>query len=331
MGRILLCDHDEALLLSLSRILEAAGHTVTAGDGPSFLSSLRAADFDLVITDLRMPEVDGFQILAAAKEHQPPIPVIATSGSSEIPDAVRAMGAGARDFLIKPFEQRTLEEAVRAVFSPPSEWLRGELFTPGDFLVPDPVQGQRPLRVFICHSSNDKVSVRALCERLSDHGIDPWLDERNLLAGQEWDEEIPKAVRNSDVVVVCLSAGSVVKKGYLQKELRVAIDAAQEEPEGSIFLIPARLEDCGVPDRLRRYQWVDLFDPEGFDRLLRSLRARANSLRGARAATLKRPETVAAQQAAAGPPFGRDCGWAPIVRSTRHRAFLCPAETADRN
>jgi DNA-binding NtrC family response regulator len=65
-----------------------------------------------------MPEVSGFEILAAARLHAPGTPVIAMSGSAEIPDAVRAMHAGARDFLIKPFETRTLEEAVSAVLRP---------------------------------------------------------------------------------------------------------------------------------------------------------------------------------------------------------------------
>ena len=74
--------------------------------------------FDLILTDIRMPDVSGFEILAAARVHAPGTPVIAMSGSAEIPDAVRAMHAGARDFLIKPFEVRTLEEAVGAVLKP---------------------------------------------------------------------------------------------------------------------------------------------------------------------------------------------------------------------
>src|SRR5262245_65486544 len=65
-----------------------------------------------------MPEVSGFETIAAARMHAPGTPVIARSDSAEIPDAVRAMHAGARDFLIKPFEVRTLEEAVSAVLKP---------------------------------------------------------------------------------------------------------------------------------------------------------------------------------------------------------------------
>ena len=87
-------------------------------DGIRGYARLKEERFDLILTDIRMPEISGFEILAAARMHAPGTPVIAMSGSAEIPDAVRAMHAGARDFLIKPFEVRTLEEAVAAVLKP---------------------------------------------------------------------------------------------------------------------------------------------------------------------------------------------------------------------
>src|SRR2546423_8984563 len=118
MGRILLCDDEVSLCRTLGRILRSAGHDVVAVDGPGGYERLRQERFDLILTDIRMPGVNGFEILAAARMHAPGTPVIAMSGSAEIPDAVRAMHAGARDFLIKPFEVRTLEEAVAAVLKP---------------------------------------------------------------------------------------------------------------------------------------------------------------------------------------------------------------------
>jgi two-component system, NtrC family, response regulator AtoC len=119
MGKILLCDDEESLCRSLGRILRSAGHDVVAMDGPAGYSRLRQERFDLILTDIRMPGVSGFEILAAARTHAPGTPVIAMSGSAEIPDAVRAMHAGARDFLIKPFDVRALEEAVANVLRPP--------------------------------------------------------------------------------------------------------------------------------------------------------------------------------------------------------------------
>ena len=118
MGRILLCDDEESFCRSLGRNLRSAGHEVVTQNGEQGLARLRQERFDLILTDIRMPDVSGFDILAAARLHAPGTPVIAMSGSAEIPDAVRAMHAGARDFLIKPFETRTLEESVAALLKP---------------------------------------------------------------------------------------------------------------------------------------------------------------------------------------------------------------------
>src|SRR5437879_6382848 len=90
------------------------------------------------------------------------------------------------------------------------------------------------LSVFLCHSSDDKNLVRKIYRRLRLDGVDPWLDEEKLVAGQEWAEEISRAVRKSDVVIVCLSHNSVTKEGFVQKEIKHALDAAQEKPEGTI-------------------------------------------------------------------------------------------------
>jgi TIR domain len=129
-------------------------------------------------------------------------------------------------------------------------------------------------RIFLCHSSGDKNQVRNLYQRLRNDGFFPWLDQEDLLPGQDWGQEIPKAVRLSAVVLVCLSEKAVTKAGYVQKEIKYALDVADEQPEGGIFLIPVRLENCDVPERLRRWQWVDLFEERGYDKLVRALRTR---------------------------------------------------------
>jgi formylglycine-generating enzyme required for sulfatase activity len=135
-----------------------------------------------------------------------------------------------------------------------------------------------PLRIFLCHSSGDKPEVRNLYQRLSSDGFDPWLDEEKLLPGQEWEVEIPKAVKTSDVVIVCLSHKAITKAGYVQKEIKFALDKAEEQPEGTIFLIPLKLEECDVPERLQRWHWVSLFEEKGYELLMRSLRLRAETI-----------------------------------------------------
>ncbi|MEW6401598.1 MAG: toll/interleukin-1 receptor domain-containing protein [Chloroflexota bacterium] len=81
-----------------------------------------------------------------------------------------------------------------------------------------------PLKVFLCHASGDKPPVRDLYKRLVAEGVDAWLDQEKLLPGQDWRREIPRAVREADVVVVCLSKNSITKEGYVQKEIKFALD-----------------------------------------------------------------------------------------------------------
>jgi hypothetical protein len=108
--------------------------------------------------------------------------------------------------------------------------------------------------------------------------MDPWLDEEKLLPGQDWQHEIPAAVRAADVVLVCLSGLSINKEGYIQKEIRSALDIAEEKPDGVIYLVPVKLEECFVPERLSKWQWVNLFERTGYQRLLGALNMRAQTL-----------------------------------------------------
>ncbi len=136
----------------------------------------------------------------------------------------------------------------------------------------------RRLRVFLCHASCDKNPVRDLYGRLLKEGIAPWLDEEDLLPGQQWEMEIRKSVRESDAVIVCLSKASINKTGFVHREIKYALDVAEEHPEGTIFIIPLKLEECDLPDRLQRYHWVSIFESNGYDKLLRSLNRRHESL-----------------------------------------------------
>lgn len=132
-----------------------------------------------------------------------------------------------------------------------------------------------PLKIFLCHSSGDKLEVEKLYEYFLKQGADPWLDSEKLLPGQDWNYEINKALDDSDVILLCLSKKSVDKEGYVQREIRVALDRALEMPDGRIFLIPGRLEECELPRRLQSYQWVDLFTEKGMVKLVQSLNLRA--------------------------------------------------------
>ncbi len=141
--------------------------------------------------------------------------------------------------------------------------------------MPEP---KRPLKVFLCHASTDKPKVRDLYRYLKRRGIQPWFDEEHLVGGQDWQVEIPKALATSDAIIICLTKNSVDKEGYVQNEIKFALDKALGMPEGRIFLIPVKFEECEVPFSLSRYQWVDLTVESGYTKMMKALKFRASQL-----------------------------------------------------
>ena len=152
---------------------------------------------------------------------------------------------------------------------------------------------KRPLKLFLCHASADKPKVRELYRTLKRRGVQPWLDAEDLIPGQNWEVEIPKALLSSDAIIICLSPNSVDKEGYVQKEIKFALDKAMEMPEGRIFIIPARLEDCDLPFGLKKYQTVNLYEKAGYTKLMQALKLRASQLERAIVELPKKGETTA--------------------------------------
>ena len=102
--RVLVVDDKENILKLFEKIL-SDGHAVsTASDGARALSLIATGDFDVVVTDIRMPGAGGFEVLAAVKERSPSTEVVMMTGHATVGDAVRAMKLGAYDYLEKPFD-----------------------------------------------------------------------------------------------------------------------------------------------------------------------------------------------------------------------------------
>ncbi len=132
---------------------------------------------------------------------------------------------------------------------------------------------EKKLLVFISHASEDNAAVKRLTKRLNEDGFEPWLDLDRLLPGQDWNLEIEKAMRASGAILLCFSEESVSKEGYIQREYKRAMRIQEEKPEGTIFLIPVRLDNCERPFYLRDIQWVDY--PDGYEKLVAALNLRA--------------------------------------------------------
>jgi formylglycine-generating enzyme required for sulfatase activity len=153
-------------------------------------------------------------------------------------------------------------------------------------------------RIFLCHASEDKPQVRDVYQRLKALGFEPWLDEVDILPGQDWDYEIEMALEQSDFVIVFLSTRSVDKMGYVQREFRRAMYHSEEMPEGHIHTIPVKLDDCVVPRRFRRHQWANLSEDGAFDRIVRALH---HGL-GQRGKPVPEPSVAVSPQSSSAPP-----------------------------
>ena len=127
------------------------------------------------------------------------------------------------------------------------------------------------LRIFLCHSHTDRDAVHDLYLRLKKDHMQPWLDRENLLPGQNWAHEIRNAILRSDAVIACLSRGFEAQNGFRHQELKIALRKARVLPKEDIFIIPVRFEKCNMPDSIRHLHRVDLFEADGYKKLIDSL------------------------------------------------------------
>ena len=106
----------------------------------------------------------------------------------------------------------------------------------------------RKLRVFLSYAREDKETVHEIYWRLKgEKWIEPWQDTLNILPGETWALEIKKAIDLADVVIIFLSENSVIKEGFIHREMHHAWERSLEKPLGTIYRIPVRLDECDVP------------------------------------------------------------------------------------
>ncbi len=114
--RILVVEDNKVLAGGLSVVLKNAGYAVdVVGDGVSADAAAAAQDYDLVILDLSLPEMDGLDVLRSMRAHRRDSAVLVITARASLEDRVRGLDLGADDYLAKPFEIGELEARVRAL------------------------------------------------------------------------------------------------------------------------------------------------------------------------------------------------------------------------
>ena len=118
----------------------------------------------------------------------------------------------------------------------------------------------RKPKAFVSYARNDHQAAVRLTEELRTAGADPWLDTEKLIPGQNWKDAVHRAMEEADFFVALISKESVAKAGYVQKELKDALEILDRLPPSRIYVIPTRLDDS-IPAYkiLHDIHWVDLF------------------------------------------------------------------------
>jgi TIR domain len=181
-------------------------------------------------------------------------------------------------------------------------------------------------QIFLCYPRRRVKAVKSLYDRLVGAGFRPWMDVRDLMAGEIWEDAIRRAIQNSDFFLACLTEDSVRRRGAIQKEIKKALEIWQGELDDDIYLIPVRLDKCELPESLSRFQCVDLFQEDGWTVLLQAIqegiRRRASMQQPRKALAIEREQfeeplkTFEAKLRLTAPNDEDQVPWRPYVKGT---------------
>src|SRR5829696_8651827 len=136
--------------------------------------------------------------------------------------------------------------------------------------------------VFISYAHEDFESAKMLYQNLKSAGVEPWLDKISIKVGQKWKVAIRSAINDSQYFIPLLSSKSVQKKGYVQREIREALEILDGLSYKDIFVIPVRIDNCKIANKkLNERQMVDLFPgwEDGIKKVLEGMGIDTNNIK----------------------------------------------------
>ena len=130
-------------------------------------------------------------------------------------------------------------------------------------------------RVFLSYAREDEEQVDSLYKSLQGEGFEPWMDVKNLTAGENWISAIEQAVEDSDFFIALISKNSIDRRGFIQREMKFSLDSLSQKAGSNTYIIPVRLDNTRVPEPLTEFHWVNLFEDRGFPELINMLKTKS--------------------------------------------------------
>lgn len=112
-------------------------------------------------------------------------------------------------------------------------------------------------KIFLSYAQEDSEKVQILYDTLTALDFTVWYDKSSLLPGQRFVNTIEDAIQSCQLFLACISENSIGKRGFVQSELKRALDVIDQMPEDAIFIVPIRLDDSEVPRQLKPFQYLD--------------------------------------------------------------------------
>lgn len=260
--RILVIDDEDPIRRAMAFKLESMFGALVVDFGTSIQAVESFCEdnaYDIIFLDLAMPGTNGIETFRQLRKIDPNCRVVMMSAYQYREEWRKASSLNV-ELLSKPFRKEYITELLLNIGSDHVDLVAGSQIADSN------------VRVFICCAHEDMDRISKLYEWLESERVTPWLYTNDLIPGERWRPRIEREIRESSLFVCCLSTVSIAKSGFLQKEIDMALEVAGEFSEGEIFFVPAKLEECPLPERMKDFFCVNLFEERGFEGLRKTLR-----------------------------------------------------------
>ncbi len=127
-------------------------------------------------------------------------------------------------------------------------------------------------RVFISYSREDNRRISEIYRKLSDSGINVWMDQEDIRPGEEWNPKIQNVMKSARLILIFLSHHSITNDGYQQREINYARELQNDKAPGKIFIMPVKLDNSPMHARLTEFNYIDLSDQSDLQKLMDELK-----------------------------------------------------------